>query len=54
MLNVSLTYLRGLEFAELKESDMPILRLNIKKRRNSAENRVKIQILKVIMSEDIQ
>ena len=54
MLNVSLTYLRGLEVAELKEFDMTILKLNIKKRRNSADNRVKIRILKVIMSEDIQ
>ena len=25
-LNVSLTYLRGLEVSELKESDMPILK----------------------------
>jgi len=25
MLNVSLTYLRGLEVAELKEEDMPIV-----------------------------
>jgi len=27
MLNVSLTYLRGLEVAELKEEDMPMVNL---------------------------
>jgi len=25
MLNISLTYLRGLEVAELKEEDMPVI-----------------------------
>jgi len=27
-LNISLTYLRGLEVAELKEEDMPIIKIH--------------------------
>ncbi len=30
MLNISLTYLRGLEVAELEEDDMPIIREQMK------------------------
>jgi len=29
-INVSLTYLRGLEIAELKEEDMPMVKYNLK------------------------